>query len=172
VWPAALVGCFGTDGEDPGDNETDNESDNESTGGTDCETGDSEPLGARDPDPVEFSGSGNGSTDSFAARQGVTILDIEPITGMTVDVVDAGGSVWRSLDWDLQNYQGMVPVDIPRGEYLHELHANEGIFEADVTVNYGDQGWLVIAASSDYEISLSADEGEIEPETDSSGNSS
>lgn len=232
----ALAGCFGTDenpdnesAQAPADGQT-----NESGGGNESDGGEGDQLGATDPDPIEFSGSGNARTEPFEARAGLTALRIDPITGITVDVVDAGGDVWRSLEWDLRNYQGLVPLDIPQGqytlnvrtdrdwtiqvvqpevgdgdlvtpeatlsgsdpeylgpvdfsevgsvaidhagvgefslklydltgEYLQELYNDQGIFEADVTVDYGGQGWLTIAASSDWEISLQSDGGDTEP---------
>jgi len=259
----ALAGCFGADEDDP-DNESAQPADgqdnlsggnesggNESGGGneSDGETSDEEEqLGATDPDPIEYSGSGNARTEPFEARAGLTALRVEPITNMAVAVVDAQGDVWRRLEWDLRNYQGLVPVDIPpgqytlvvrterdwtiqviqpevgdgdlvtpeatlsgaepkylgpvdfseigsvavdhagvgefslklfdlNGEFLRELYHDQGIFEADVTVDYGGQGWLVVAASSDWEIAVQSDGGDTEPtgtreSEDEGGNSS
>ncbi len=235
----ALAGCFGADEDDP-DNESAQPTDgqnNESGGGNESDGGtgsEQDQLGATDPDPIEYSGSGNARTEPFAARPGLTALDVDPITGMAVDVVDAQGDVWRELEWDLRNYQGLVPVDIPQGqytlevrtdrdwtiqviqpevgdgdlvtpeatlsgtepkylgpvdfsevgsvaidhsgvgefslklynlsgEYLQELYHDQGIFEADVTVDYSGQGWLVVAASSDWEIAVQSDGGDTEP---------
>lgn len=254
----ALAGCFGTDGDEPG-NESQSPADgpsanNESTGGNasnesagDASSEDQGRLGATDPDPIEYSGSGNARTDPFEAREGLTVLRVEPVANMAVAVVDSQGDVWRRLEWDLRNYQGLVPVDIPAGqytlavrtdrdwtiqviqpevgdgdlvtpeatlsgtepkylgpvdfsevgsvavnhagvgefslklydlsgEYLRELYNQQGIFEADVTVDYGGQGWLLIAASSEWEITAQTDGGDTQPtgslEPDDGGNSS
>jgi len=250
----ALAGCFGADEDDP-DNESaqpadgqDNESNgNESGAGNQSDGEGEEQLGATDPDPIEYSGSGNARTDPFEAQAGLTALRVEPVTNMAVAVVDAQGDVWRRLEWDLRNYQGLVPVDIPpgqytlavrtdrdwtiqvvqpevgdgdlvtpeatisgtepqylgpvdfsevgsvavdhagvgefslklfnlNGEYLQELYNDQGIFEADVTVDYGGQGWLLVAAASEWELSVEADGGDTQPtgslESDGGGNAS
>ncbi|SNZ17435.1 hypothetical protein SAMN06269185_3022 [Natronoarchaeum philippinense] len=229
----ALAGCIGA-GSDDSDN-NDNESDGGPTGnesdGNDNTGGDS--LGATDPDPTEFSGSGNATTDTFTVRPGLTVLDIEPMSGLRVDVIDSGGNVWRSLEGDIQNYKAFIPIDVPQGEYtmeirtdrewsvsvvqpdvgdgdlvtppatltssepaylgpidfsdvnsvainhtgvgefslklytlggeyLGEIYADQGIFEADVSLDHGGQGWIVCAAVSDYEVTLETDDGETD----------
>jgi len=235
----ALAGCFGSDSDDPDDNESgDGPAGNESdgAGGNDSDGG----LGASDPEPIEYSGSGNATTEPFTVRPGLTILDIEPMSGLRVDVIDSGGNVWRSLEGDIQNYKSFVPIDVPQGEYtmeirtdrdwsvsviqprvgdgdlvtppatlansepaylgpidfsdvnsvaidhtgvgefslklytlggeyLGEIYADQGIFETDVSLDHGGQGWIVCAAVSDYEITLETDDGETDSMLGSGG---